>query len=58
MLDTALASPAVAAAPRPHYLGPERRSGPPAVAAWLALMLDEIDYGMLLLAEEIGRAHV
>ncbi|HNT40216.1 MAG TPA: LuxR C-terminal-related transcriptional regulator [Rubrivivax sp.] len=36
------------------YRGPERRAPVPAGAAetpWLALMLDEIDYGMLLLGE-------
>ena len=39
------------------YRGPERRSGPPPVARWLALMLDEIDYGMLLLADDAEIVH-
>jgi DNA-binding CsgD family transcriptional regulator len=52
---------APATAPRPvvvegGYRGPERRAHPAAATAaggapWLALMLDEIDYGMLLLGE-------
>lgn len=33
------------------YRGPERRAGTAQSARWLALMLDEIDYGMVLLAE-------
>jgi DNA-binding CsgD family transcriptional regulator len=36
----------------PAYRGPERRSRPAPVAQWLAAMLDEIDYGMLLLGDE------
>jgi DNA-binding CsgD family transcriptional regulator len=39
------------------YHGPERRSGPPAVARWLAAMLDEIDYGMLLLGDACEVLH-
>jgi len=31
-----------------HYIGPERRNGRRDPAAWLSRMLDEIDYGMLL----------
>lgn len=39
------------------YRGPERRSGPPPVARWLAAMLDEIDYGMLLLGDATEVLH-
>jgi len=42
----------------PDYRGPERRAGTPPVARWLALMLDEIDYGMLLLADDAELVHV
>lgn len=34
-----------------HYLGPERRATPAHSQHWLAATLDEIDYGMLLLAD-------
>lgn len=34
------------------YRGPERRSGSSLVWRWLALTLDEIDYGMLLVIED------
>jgi DNA-binding CsgD family transcriptional regulator len=37
------------------YAGPERRSGSRDPAAWLSRMLDEIDYGMLLVTPQ---AHV
>lgn len=37
------------------YLGPERRTGNRDPAAWLSRMLDEIDYGMLLVTPQ---AHV
>jgi DNA-binding CsgD family transcriptional regulator len=41
------------------YRGPERRTGaPPPVARWLAQMLDEIDYGMLLLGDDAELVHV
>ena len=33
------------------YRGPERRALPPAPTQWLAFMLDEVDYGALLLTE-------
>jgi hypothetical protein len=42
------------------YRGPERRAAASTGAAgapWLALMLDEIDYGMLLLGEEAQVLH-
>lgn len=39
----------------PAYVGPERRKGNRDPAAWLARMLDEIDYGMLLVTPQ---AHV
>jgi DNA-binding CsgD family transcriptional regulator len=40
------------------YRGPERRNGAPPIARWLSLMLDEIDYGMLLLNEDAELVHV
>lgn len=40
----------------PPYAGPERR-GTPAAWRWLAAMLDEIDYGMLLLVDESQVVH-
>lgn len=44
--------PALAAGRRaPSYLGPERRSRGHDGATWLADMLDEIDYGMLLVGD-------
>jgi len=42
----------------PDYRGPERRAGTPPVARWLSAMLDEIDYGMLLLADDAEVVHV
>jgi DNA-binding CsgD family transcriptional regulator len=42
-LSTAMAS---------TYLGPERRTVPTALHHWLTLMIDEIDYGMLLLTAQ------
>ncbi len=39
------------------YRGPERRTGTPPVARWLAAMLDEIDYGMLLLGDAAELLH-
>lgn len=41
----------VTQAPNARYNGPERRRATPLPAHWLALMLDEIDYGMLLLVD-------
>lgn len=38
--------------------GPERRSAASQGSRWLALMLDEIDYGMLLLADGGQVMHV
>lgn len=40
------------------YRGPERRSATSHGARWLALMLDEIDYGMLLLGDGDSVLHV
>lgn len=51
----AFASPARFAA---AYPGPERRSATPAVSRWLSLMLDEIDYGMLLVSETAELLHI
>lgn len=46
-------------APRPRgYAGPERRNAPARSPHWLAATLDEIDYGMLLLADEAKAIHV
>jgi DNA-binding CsgD family transcriptional regulator len=39
------------------YRGPERRAGTAPIARWLALMLDEIDYGMVLLSGEAEVLH-
>lgn len=39
------------------YRGPERRSTPPLAARWLSMMLDEVDYGMLLLNEDAVLVH-
>jgi DNA-binding CsgD family transcriptional regulator len=36
----------------PAYAGPERRTGTRDPAAWLVRMLDEIDYGMLLVSSD------
>jgi len=40
------------------YRGPERRASAPPIARWLSLMLDEIDYGMMLLGEGAELMHV
>jgi DNA-binding CsgD family transcriptional regulator len=40
------------------YRGPERRSAPTHARHWLAATLDEIDYGMLLLTDEVLAIHV
>jgi len=40
------------------YRGPERRNATPSIARWLSLMLDEIDFGMLLLSDEGEVMHV
>jgi len=40
------------------YRGPERRASTPAVSRWLAMMLDEVDYGMLLLTGDAEAVHV
>jgi DNA-binding CsgD family transcriptional regulator len=37
---------------QPNYRGPERRAAGPDPAAWLTRMLDEIDYGMVLVAAD------
>jgi DNA-binding CsgD family transcriptional regulator len=59
MLDL-LSSPAaanVAFAPQ-HYVGPERRSSASRlITRWFAQMLDEIDYGMLLVVDETKVVH-
>lgn len=49
-------SPAAPAAP--GYRGPERRSAASQSSRWLSLMLDEIDYGMVLLNESGQVLHV
>lgn len=40
------------------YRGPERRFDGSPIARWLSLMLDEVDYGMLLLNEAAELMHV
>lgn len=45
-------------APGLTYGGPERRSATSLATRWLAQMLDEIDYGMLLLTEGSQVLHV
>ncbi|MFY9510463.1 MAG: helix-turn-helix transcriptional regulator [Rubrivivax sp.] len=42
----------------PAYRGPERRATASPIARWLSLMLDEIDYGMLLLNDGAEFIHV
>lgn len=46
-----------AAAVMPRYAGPERRSADSALWRWMAAMLDEIDYGMLLVVDEMRVLH-
>ena len=49
----------LSARPHPaHYRGPERRSVQARTRHWLAATLDEIDYGMLLLTDEVFAIHV
>lgn len=49
---------AAAPAPsRPPYSGPERRQAPP-LQRWMAAMLDEIDYGMLMVGDDAQILHV
>ena len=52
MIETLLA-----AVPQAAYRGPERRSTPSLPARWLSMMLDEVDYGMLLLNEDAVLVH-
>jgi DNA-binding CsgD family transcriptional regulator len=60
MLDTLmLSAPAHERAAALHYTGPERRSAVPRLTShWFAQMLDEIDYGMLLVSDETHVVHV
>jgi DNA-binding CsgD family transcriptional regulator len=62
MLDTSAELLILARNPGPAgaYRGPERRAATagPSIARWLAMMLDEIDYGMLLLTDEAEVVHV
>jgi DNA-binding CsgD family transcriptional regulator len=46
------------AAANSGYRGPERRSAASQGSRWLSLMLDEIDYGMVLLADDGHVLHV
>ncbi|WP_326534721.1 helix-turn-helix transcriptional regulator [Pseudorhodoferax sp.] len=50
-------APSAPAAATP-YRGPERRSAAAQNARWLALMLDEIDYGMVLLDGRVQVLHI
>lgn len=53
------APPAQPAAPAPApYHGPERRTSPAPVQRWLGLLIDEIDYGMVLLTDDAQVVHV
>jgi DNA-binding CsgD family transcriptional regulator len=56
MLNVIGLEPEVAAGgarkPLPPYLGPERRRSPRDPGNWLMRMLDEIDYGMLLVGDD------
>ncbi len=52
MFESTIAQRAAPAAPRaPAYFGPERRRSRSEPASWLVPMLDEIDYGMLLVGD-------
>ena len=51
------APPAQPAAPAPYH-GPERRATPAPVQRWLGLLIDEIDYGMVLLTDDAQVVHV
>jgi len=53
--DRPAGGPRPAGPARAAYLGPERRWHDPGMAHWLRCMLDEIDYGMVLLD---GTGHV
>jgi DNA-binding CsgD family transcriptional regulator len=54
MFDLMMSS---AAAPRPRYAGPERRGADSTPWRWMAAMLDEIDYGMLLVVDGMWVIH-
>ena len=69
LFDTTMPIPAKGCAPftmpgterRCGYRGPERRAAPPPpppLSSWLAATLDEVDYGMLLLADGTQVLHV
>lgn len=47
-----------AAAAEPRYQGPERRGESPATTQWLAHMLDEVDYGLLLIVDGSHVLHI
>lgn len=48
-----------AAGPEGAYAGPERRGAAPApVQRWLGLLIDEIDYGMVLLTDDAQVVHM
>lgn len=55
LLATGFEMPAIG---EKRYGGPERRADSGEQWRWLAAMLDEVDYGMLLLANEHRVAHV
>jgi DNA-binding CsgD family transcriptional regulator len=50
--------PRVSAAPEAPYRGPERRGGAGATTPWLAQMLDEVDYGLLLIVDGSHVLHI
>lgn len=47
-----------AAATEPRYQGPERRGESTATTQWLAHMLDEVDYGLLLIVDGSRVLHI
>jgi DNA-binding CsgD family transcriptional regulator len=60
MFQLSLSTPTIdaAGAAASCYRGPERRSLPAPARHWLSATLDEIDYGMLLLTDEVVATHV
>ncbi|MDP1534216.1 MAG: helix-turn-helix transcriptional regulator [Rubrivivax sp.] len=58
MYDTLDDAPTLGTATSPRYSGPERRSAGMLQTRWLVQMLDEIDYGMLLLGDQQQLLHV
>ena len=55
---TFAAKPQAAPSEGNSYIGPERRTALASSVRWMAAMLDEVDYGMLLLSGEDQILHV